>query len=182
MEIMAGLRRRLSAWGRRRNPRRLAPEVTALEGRELLFVNAGLGFLKVAPPVLAPSGQYTTVTVSGQIGGSRPVPPVAFYFVNDEYRVDEPHAAGIPLTLDHTRAGGGAVKTWYVYSYSFTIPLQAKRSTHTYDGRHYDIYVGATDTDGTDGQYAHVSVPKVYPPVTATHPKPGGHAHQGRGK
>ncbi len=138
-----------------------------LEGRALTVVNASLGFIHTDPAVLAPTGQYTTVTVSGQIGSNHPVPPDAFFFVTDEYRLDEPRGRGVVLTPAGTKSvPNGYVKTWYLYTYSFTIQLQAKRSTRTFDGRHYDIFVGATDSDGTDGLTDQLYVPKVYPPVT----------------
>ena len=184
MGIMAGLRGRWTTLGRRRQ-RRWAPEVTLLEGRTLLVVNASLGFLKASPPVLAPTGGYVTVTLSGQIGDTHPTPPSAFYFVTDEYRVVEPHGTGIPLTLDHTKSvPSGPIKTWYVYSYSFTVELQAKRSTRTFDGRHYDVFVGASDGDGIDGLTEQIFVPKVYPPAATTAPaaKPHSRAHHGRVK
>ncbi len=190
MDIIAGLRRRLGAGAgaRARRAQRWTPEVTRLEGRTLMVVNGSLGFVKADPPVLAPSGQYVSVTITGKLGDNHPVAPAAFYFVTDEYRVDEPAGKGVVLTPAGTKSvPNGYVKTWYLYTYSFTIQLQAKRSTRTFDGRHYDIFVGATDADGTDGLTTQVFVPKVYPPpvpnatATATpHPKPHAHAHHGR--
>ena len=176
MDIRAGLRRLLGTGDARRAPRRLAPEVSPLEGRTLQAVNAGQGFLKADPPVLAPSGRYVTVAVTGQIGFNHLNPPNAFFFVTDEYRSDEPHGTGIPLTFVETNK-----KNWDIYSYSFTIQLQAKRSTRTPDGRHYDLFVGASDNDDTDGLTLQIFVPKVYPGTT-TATRPHVQVKQGKGR
>lgn len=172
MDIIAGLRRRLKAGAEVRRAPRWRPEVTPLEGRALMALNGSLGFVKADPPILAPTGQYVPVTITGKIGDNHPVAPDAFYFVTDEYRTVEPAGTGVVLTPAGTKSvPNGYVKTWYLYTYSFTIQLQAKRSTRTFDGRHYDIFVGATDADGTDGLTTQVFVPKVYPPpVAAAHP------------
>ena len=57
---------------------------------------------------------------------------------------------------------------FYVSTFDFTIYLQAKRSTKTMDGRHYDLFVGAKDTDNTDGKTVAIYVPKVYTPPKTT--------------
>lgn len=178
MDIIDGLRRRIAAGGRRpRRPRRWSPTVTPLEDRTLQTVASGLGFIKADPAVLAPTGRYVTVTVHGEIGASHRDPPAAFFFVTDEYRTVEPRAPHVPLTFE--RDVVLPYGTWSVFSYSFQVRLQAKRSTRTFDGRHYDIFVGATDAQGTDGLTTQVFVPKVYHPATAPaagHPKVAKHA------
>jgi hypothetical protein len=170
MVTLAGLRRRLGDLARRRRPRRLVPQVAPLEGRTLQAINTSLGFVKVTPQILPPDGRPTTVTVNGEIASSSPVPPAGFFFVTDEYRTDEPHGTVGPLTLDHIKPiPVGPIKQYYVFRYSFTLTLQASRSKNTPDGRHYYLFVGATDADGTDGVTVGILVPKVFPLPT---PKP----------
>jgi hypothetical protein len=148
--------------------------ITELEGRTLLAINTGSTVVNVHPAILPPTdSQYLPVHIYGKIASTRPSGVTAFFFVTDEYRRDEPTAniaLGPPVFSNNL----------YFSSFDFTIHLQAKRSTKTPDGRHYDIFVGAKDKDDTDGRTVAVYVPKTFPPpptVTVAHvhskPKPG---------
>jgi hypothetical protein len=175
-----GFLRRL--WARRPVPRtrRLSqsctPSVLPLEGRVLQALITSKWIVNVHPGVLPPtSGAFLPVHVYGQIASTRPETPVGFFFVTDEYRRDEPSG---PIAL------GPATPSFnfYVSTFDFTIYLQAKRSTKTMDGRHYDLFVGAKDSDNTDGKTVAIYVPKVYtPPRTTNHSRSLAH-HQTRPK
>ena len=153
---------------RRPRLRRFAPEVAALETRELQTVNGTLTKVFVHPAVLKPgsSGQVQSVHIYGTISSNHAQTPIGLFFVTDEYRTFEPAGA---ITL---RPAGGKTygKTvWYDYVYSFNINFPTKRSTNTADGRHYDLFVGARDGDGTGGLTVEVLVPKTYhAPTTVT--------------
>ena len=153
---------------RRRRPRRWTPEVTALESRALLTINGGLEVVAVHPAVLRPtsSGRAESVAVAGMIATNHPVRPAGFFFVTDEYRQYEPR---VPVALSQNPVD--FKKGWYYFSFSFTVKFPTKRSTNTPDGRHFNLFVGATDKDGTDGKTVRVLVPKVFP-NTFPPPKP----------
>ncbi len=135
---------------------RAALEVTPLEPRVLAAVSSAK--INVTPQIIPnlPGGPQVAVQVVGLLDTTRPTTPVGVYFVTDEYGADEPsgHMTLLPLGLDAQKQ--------YQYLFNFTISLQAKRSTNTHDGRHYDLFVGGTDQDGASGTTVEILVPKVY--------------------
>jgi len=129
------------------------PEVTFLEGRQLLTLSPTNIVVKAVPHTLTPvNGQYVPVTVSGTFKESAVnASPSGFFYVTDQYGKIEPRAT-IPLhqsTTDPT-----------TFTYSFTINLRAQRGSMTYNGRQYDILVGARDANGAVGKTIAVNVPK----------------------
>src|SRR5512135_1195043 len=122
---------------RTRRERRWAPEVTPLESRALQTVISSQSTVLVHPGLLpnTPNGRFVPVAVFGQIATNHPERPAGFFFVTDEYRVIEPHG---PVALTPQGSKNGL----FLYGFSFSVSLQAKRSTNTPDGRHYDIFVG----------------------------------------
>ena len=167
MVTIAGLLRQ-SQKGIRRGPRprRFAPEVAPLETRALLTVNNYLTKVLVHPGLLPPtsSGTALPVHVSGVISANHATIPQGLFFVVDEYRAFEP-SGSVALTPAGGKAIGATV--WYNFAFSFDINFPTKRSTNTPDGRHYDLFVGAKDGDGTGGQTVEVLVPKTYHAPTA---------------
>lgn len=145
--------------GRERRRRHATIEVSRLETREHMTVSAALSSVLVNPGVLRPttSGRAETVTISGVVATNRTENPGGFYFVTDEYRAYEPRGP-VALTPIATKYG------FHLFSYSFTIRFPTQRSTRTPDGRHFDLFVGATDRDGTAGKTVEILVPKTYPP------------------
>jgi hypothetical protein len=143
---------------RDRRRRRWTPEMTQLERRDLSAVSVPSDTVFVHPGILPPTnGQFVPVLVYGRIFDSRPQTPSGFFHVTDEYRRVEPF--GKFSLVPAGKAGAS-----YAFRFEFTINLQAKRSTKTPDGRHYDILVGATDVDGNGGRTIEVLVPKKFPP------------------
>ena len=117
------------------------------------------GFNATAVPnvLLPPNGQFVLVTVSGQVVANTTSPPSGFFYVTDEYREIEPRGVfklgpGQPFVFNGTPDGT-------VYPYSFTIYLQAQRSTNIPDGRHYYILVGAKTPENTMSTTVPVIVP-----------------------
>jgi hypothetical protein len=152
----------------RRRQRRWAPEVSALEGRALQTVVVVKSSLAVVPQILPPtaSGRPIPVTVSGLILETRPdETPTGFFHVTDEYRRYEPHG-----TLALIPAGKYFTTSYHQFAFRLNLRLPTNRSTNTLDGRHYDILVGATGKDNTDGQTVEALVPKTFPPPQ--HPRP----------
>lgn len=186
MVIMGGLRRPPRADGprhpRQARRRRWLPEVGALEDRTLQAVNGGLFTVTATPQVIPPpfDGRQVSVLIHGRIGATDVKPPPAFFQVVDEYHDDEPRG---DITLTPAPIGHRTIRnqTFYYYGFSFPLSLQAKRSTATPDGRHYNLFVGATDNDGTDGRTITVLVPKPIPPARhVPGPKPSQVKHPGR--
>ena len=143
--------------------RRPALELLPLEDRALLSFQA-VG-VHASPTVLPANDKYVPVTVTGTfqeyhvvIKGTKvslvdsvePGPKRASFQVVDQYRHDQP--AG-KITLDLTDPVKG------VYTFSFTINLQASRRNADMTGRHYNIIVGAGDRDGWNGVVETVVVP-----------------------
>jgi hypothetical protein len=129
------------------------PEVTLLESRQLLTLSPTNIVVKAVPHTLTPPNkQYVPVTVSGTFKESAAnASPSGFFYVTDQYGKIEPRAA-IPLhqsTTDPT-----------TFDFSFTINLRAQRGSMTYNGRQYDILVGARDAAGAVGKTIAVNVPK----------------------
>jgi hypothetical protein len=155
---MSAWLRRLGFPLRRRRPHRHALEVMVLERRELQAVIESITTVHVHPGLLhnTPNGQFIPVAIFGDIATTRVENPAGFWFVTDEYRRVEPQG-----TMTLTPAG--KFKGFPIEAFSFTIELQARRSTNTPDGRHYDIFVGATDSDGAGGKTVAVYVPKTFP-------------------
>jgi hypothetical protein len=132
-----------------RRPRRACRlDVAPLEDRTLAFVGT---ITAVATPsiLFPPNGRYVQVNVSGTIIESLKQAPEAVFQVTDEYRRVEPRGH---LTLHQVNS--------YTYSYSFSVYLQAERSTRVPDGRHYDILVAAVDADAGNGKTIAVVVPR----------------------
>lgn len=143
---------------RAKSRRRARPELTALEDRMLLYF--GVEATVVPDTLWPPNGRFVPVTVSGTfhefaIEGTKvvykklPGPKKANFQVVDEYRQFEP--AG-PITM--VDEGGGR------FTFSFTIHLQAKRSTEFVAGRRYYITVAARDDDGWGAKTLAVQAPK----------------------
>lgn len=153
-------------WTNVNRPRKrpMAPSLTELEPRTLQALLVGNWQVNIHPAVLPPTNGFIPIHVYGEIASNKPKPPTGFFFVTDEYGTDEPRGN---LALGPTVP----VANYYETPFSVTFYLQAKRSTNTQDGRHYDIFVGATDADGTAGETVAVYVPKVYP-VPTLHTKP----------
>ena len=153
-----GWSRRRGNGRRGRTRRENAPALTPLEPRVLAAVNGTATKINVIPQIIPnlPRGPQVEVRVVGLLATTSPAAPVGLYFVTDEYGADEPtgHMPLIPL-------GPNAFQQ-YEYAFNFTVGLQAKRSTNTPDGRHYDLFVGGTDKDGTAGQTVEVLVPKTF--------------------
>ena len=138
------------------------PSVVPLEGRVLQALITSRWSVNVHPAVLPPTdGDFLPIHIYGQVASTRPQTPLGFFFVTDEYRTDEPSG---PITLGPTTQSFN----YYLSSFDFTIYLQAKRSTKTMDGRHYDLFIGAKDMDNTDGKTVAIYVPKVYTPPHPT--------------
>jgi len=167
MVTIAGLLRQDGNRRRPRSrPRRFAPEVAALETRALQTVNNYLSNVYVHPGLLPPTsnGQTIPVHIFGVISANHTSAPKGLFFVTDEYRAFEPSG---PITF--TPAGGKRINgtLWSNFAFSFEINFPTNRSTNTPDGRHYDLFVGATDGDGTGGLTVEVLVPKSYHAPTA---------------
>jgi hypothetical protein len=186
---MVDWRRGRGPVGGRARRRRYKPEVAGLESRALMSVNVDWTSVNVAPQIIpnTPDGRQVPVAVAGIIATNHPETPKGLFFVTDEYRADEPRGPVALTPLGKSKQG------LYQYGFVFQISLQAKRSTNTPDGRHYNLFVGATDRDGTAGRTVTVLVPKNFaatvsakpPKVTPTPPAPRPHpflaARQRRG-
>ncbi|WP_422925002.1 hypothetical protein [Singulisphaera sp. PoT] len=142
----------------RRGRRRLEPQLAPLESRQLLYFSPAVA-TAVPSTLWPPNGGYVPVVVSGTfrefaLVNDKPVftllpgPKQASFNVVDEYHKDEPSG---PIHLKNE--GGG------VFSYSFTINLQASRSEQFAAGRRYYINVAAKDNDGWSGKTLVVQVP-----------------------
>jgi hypothetical protein len=143
---------------RDRRRRRWTPEMTGLERRDMATVIVPPNQVFVHPGLLPPTnGQFVPVLVYGKIFDTRPQTPSGFFHVTDEYRRVEPFGT-------FSLVPAGKLGAAFAFSFQFTLNLQAKRSTNTPDGRHYDVLVGATDVDGNGGRTVEVLVPKVFPP------------------
>jgi hypothetical protein len=137
--------------------RRQAPELMALERRELLTVVPKQFPVFVSPAVLPPDNKIHVVTFAGDVVSTRPQVPTGFFQVTDEYRQYEPSG---PVALTAI----GQNKGYYDFQFKFTLNFPAQRSTNTPDGRHFYVLIGARDGDNTDGRTVGVFVPKTYPP------------------
>jgi hypothetical protein len=171
---VGGILRRFLAGGRtlilgpnHSRSRRLRPKVDGLEDRRLLNIDKFL--VTATPKVLRPpDGRFVPVTVSGSFETSIGSKPKGFFYVTDQYGRIEPRGA---VAL-HT---AGAPN---LFSFSFTIYLQAKRGSQTMNGRQYDLLVGASDSDVTASKTIFVWVPKD---TVAVHPRgPGLAQHAAR--
>jgi hypothetical protein len=139
----------------RRPLRRVAsrPEVSLLEGRQLLSLDPGKTVVKATPHTLTPvNGQYVPVTVTGSFNESAAdAKPGGFFYVTDQYGKIEPRAK-FPLHQSTSDSN--------TFEFSFTIHLRAQRGSMTYNGRQYNILVGARDAAGAVGKTIAVNVPK----------------------
>lgn len=156
----------------RQRARRVSPqlrtlEVTTLERRDLMAVNGGLVDYTVTPQIVPnlKGGPQVPVLVQGTLDSTHPQAPSGLYFTTDEYRADEPRGSMplVPLGPDPVYKGN------YKFAFRFTFTVQAQRSTNTYDGRHYYLFVGATDYDGTGGKEVAILVPKDYATAVKQH-------------
>jgi hypothetical protein len=153
---------------RRRRRRDRRPELTTLEGRQLLTLSPTNIVVKAVPKILSPpNGEYLPVTVSGAFNESATdAAPSGFFYVTDQYGTDEPRA-GIDLHQSATDP--------HTYAFSFTIHLHAERGSQSPNGRQYDILVGARDAAGAVGKTIAVLVPKHA--VVHHGTKAAGHRH-----
>jgi hypothetical protein len=144
-------------------PRRRSLEVSALEERRLLSF-AGTA-IHATPMILPPNNKYIPVTVTGTfqeyhvvtvgknvqlVNSVQPGPKRASFQVVDQYRRVQPQRKISLVITDPAKA---------IYSYSFTVFLQATRRNADVTGRHYNVIVGAGDTDGWNGMVVTVLVP-----------------------
>jgi hypothetical protein len=108
---------------------------------------------KATPNILSPpDGRFVKVTVTGSFQESATnASPTGFFYVTDQYGDVAPRAE-IPLQRSATNPS--------TLDFSFTLDLQAKRGSMTYNGRQYDILVGARDAAGAVGKTIAVNVPK----------------------
>jgi hypothetical protein len=97
--------------------------------------------------LLPPNNRIVPVVISGiftELNRKPPKPdgsvPQAAFFVIDEYHRIQPKG---PIHLTEL--------TSHKFSFSFTVYLQATRSTGSPDGRHYYITVAARDKNGWSG-------------------------------
>ena len=160
---------RLKGRGRRRsdgkrNPYR--PEVAALETRALMSVNSDWTLVNPVPRVIPnlPGAPQVPIDINGVIASNHAVAPTGLYYVIDSYRADEPRGSMtlVPIGLSKQKL--------YQYAYNFKITLQASRSTNTPGGRYYNLFVGGTDGDGTNGKIIRLIVPENYAAALAPHP------------
>lgn len=119
----------------------------------------------VAPRILEPIGRFVPVTVTGtmpvQLAGKE---PVGRFQVTDEYRKVEP---GRRFELVRGRLLD-AKKQTYQYDWSFTVNLDARRSTAVPDGRHYYITYAIGDKDNVQSKTLAVFVQREDPrPVSS---------------
>jgi hypothetical protein len=169
MAMIRGLRRLLRGGGpppgRRRAARDLTPQVSALESRALQTVVGTLTSVKVTPQILPPTvhPNYVDVNVTGAVAVNHIGSPAGLFLVTDEYRVDEPRGP-VALSAQPVLTREIGKFTFYYYAFSFDLHLSTQRSTKTPDGRHYNLFVGAKDSDGTGGKIVTILVPKTYPP------------------
>jgi hypothetical protein len=162
--------------GPSRGPRHVhrRPDLDRLEERYLLSLDPNKIVLTATPKFLSPpNGQYVTVTVTGSFNGSDVGHAQGFFHVTDQYGTLEPFGT-VALHRSPTDSK--------VATFAFQFQLQAKRGSMTYNGRQYDILVGAKDKDNTVGKTIAVNVPKepIHPhgPTAARH----GHAHAAKAR
>lgn len=124
------------------------PAVTRLEPRELLAT--AVSNLVASPSVLTPPNNgFVRVVVTGNVVENRvKVLPNVDFTVVDEYRRYEPSGKIKLKKLTPT-----------VYSFEFTVTLQAKRSSQDTAGRQYYVIVGTSDLDNSQGLIVPVLVP-----------------------
>lgn len=131
-----------------RHPRKFRPEIGNLERRELMAT--AVSSLFVRPAILSPAnGRYVTVTVSGKVTeSSAKRTPGGQFHVIDEYARIQPHGKVVLTKIEPT-----------IYSYSFTIKLQASRANSDSSGRQYNVIVGSQDDQNAHGLAVSVLVP-----------------------
>jgi hypothetical protein len=138
------------------------PCLQGLEPRDLPATT--VSSIITAPTVLnPPNNRFVKVTVAGNVIESTPKGnPHAQYQVSDEYHQFEP---GGKVTLKKVLPT--------VYTFEFSVVLQAHRAQTDNNGRLYFITVGAQDTETAGGLTAPILVPhgKLVPgtyPVVST--------------
>jgi hypothetical protein len=130
------------------NRRRFQPAVSALETRELAAT--AVSSLIVTPAILAPANnRYRKVRISGTVieSNAKATPGAAFHVI-DEYRLIQP-SGRVKLTKTQPT----------VYTFSFTVTLQAQRAGSDPNGRLYNVIVGAQDDQGSQGLAVSALVP-----------------------
>jgi hypothetical protein len=147
--------------------RRCALEFSPLEDRTLLSFMATS--IQASQTILPPNNKFVPVTITGTfqeyhvvvtgtgaqakatvIDAVQPGPKRSSFQVVDQYRKVQPQGK-ISLVLTDPVKGK--------YSYSFTVNLQATRRNADIFGRHYNIIVGAGDSDGWNGEVVTILVP-----------------------
>lgn len=153
----------------RPSSRRFRAGVDALEDRRLLSFAIDVKSIHVTPQILwPPNGRYVQVQISGTAteyhynGHTAPPidmsgPKIGQFHVTDQYRQINPWGT---FQLHHVNGAQ--------FSYSFTVYLQAERSTEFATGRHYYVTIGLYDSDGWAGHTVAVWVPKTLPPGYTT--------------
>jgi hypothetical protein len=131
-----------------RDRRRARPVLQGLERRELLANSVGQ--LAATPQVLSPpNGRIVSVVVTGIVFETKPkISPQVQYTVFDEYR--RINLSGpVPLTRVNEK----------LYNFKFVIKLQASRANSDLNGRQYNLIVGTSDPDNSQGEQLTVLVP-----------------------
>jgi hypothetical protein len=143
-------RPRDAACARRRKYR--PPQVCPLEARELTTLT-GISLVTASTQVLTPpNGRFVPITLSGQVANDRLPAPTAQVHVIDEYRRVN-SARPIPLTAMGKFSGSN------LYTYSFTVRLEASRSDQDLAGRQYYVIITFKDRNTGGARIVPVIVP-----------------------
>jgi hypothetical protein len=128
------------------------PEVCPLEARELTTIT-GFSPVTASTQVLTPpNGRFVPITLSGAISNDRLPAPTARVHVIDEYRRVNT-VRGVPLQLVGMFSNGN------LYTYSFTIRLEASRADQDLAGRQYYVIITARDRNNGGARIVPVIVP-----------------------
>jgi hypothetical protein len=145
-------RRPRDAGGARRRRCR-PPEVCPLEVRELTTIN-GFSPVSASTQVLTPpDGRFVPITLSGAVSNDNRVAPTVRVHVVDEYRRVN-IARRIPVTRQ-----GGTVGKGGLYTYSFTVHLEASRADQDLAGRQYYVIITVMDPNNGGARIVPVVVP-----------------------
>jgi hypothetical protein len=152
---------------RARRRRSRPPEVDPLEGRELTTL-LGISAVTASTQVLTPpDGRFVPVTFSGLISNNHRVAPRAEVHVVDEYR-------RVRIERDIALKPEGKFPNGNLYSYSFTVGLEASRADQDLAGRQYYVIITVHDPDNGGARVVPVVVPRdarhIPEPADATSP------------